>query len=112
MVAQEQLVNMQYNDDGQFKMIVNLKQEHYELLKLLFESDAWKLYRKLLIQAKEGYFHLALSLDDPNKVLKNMGTAAGVNFAVNQLDLLMFQYKKQQAKLVDGEPTNHPQSEG
>jgi hypothetical protein len=88
-----------------------LGDEQYEILKMLSESPAWRLYRQLLIQAKEGYFHQALAMNDPHQVMKTMGTVAGINLAVNQLAVLMAQYKQKQARAVDRATKNDPQTQ-
>lgn len=95
------------NENGDIVTVAQLSDEQMEILKVLFESQGWKLYRQLLIQAKNGYFDAALPMKDPNEILKTMGTVAGINLAVNQLGLLMASYKQRQAKAVK-EVTKNP----
>ena len=97
--------------NGNLVTITQLGPEQYEMLKMLHESAAWKLYRTLLIQAKEGYFHSALPMKDPNEVMKTIGMVAGINLAVNQLGVLMAQFEQQKAKSVDRETKNDPQAQ-
>lgn len=46
----------------------------------------------MLIKAKEAYVNSILPMKDPNDMLKHVGIVAGINFAINQLPLLVAQY--------------------
>jgi hypothetical protein len=78
-----------------------------ELLQL-FESRSWKTYRRVLLSAKDGYQHSMLPMEDPKKVMKTLGTVVGINFAVNQLGILVATFKKQ-ANALSGESKNQGQ---
>lgn len=83
----------------------------FELLRILKDQDSWKIYRKILLKYKEYYLYEALKSNDPNFVMKNIGIVAGVNFAINQLVILVDQHNKL-AKSVNDKTKNHSQSEG
>lgn len=92
-------------------MIKKISPEQYELLKMLNDSGSWHLYRQILNQAMNGLFYAALAEDSPHKMAKLAGQVAGMNFAINQLGVLLEQ-QKQQAKRVENETKNSPHAEG
>jgi hypothetical protein len=98
--------------DGNLKTQAILTDEQLEILKTLSESQGWKLYRQLLIQMKEGYFHQTLSMSETNDIVKTIGHVAGINLAVNQLVVLMDLYKhrvkQREAKAVERVTKNAP----
>lgn len=86
-------------------------EQEFELLKILKDQDSWKIYRKILLRYKESYLWDALKGNDPNLVMKNIGIVAGLNFAINQLVILVETHNKV-AKSVNDKTKNHSQSEG
>lgn len=74
----------------------------------LFESQSWKTYRKVLLSAKDGYQHSMLPQTETNQLLKTLGVVVGINFAVNQLGILVATFKKQ-ANAFSGESKNRGQ---
>lgn len=96
--------------EGEIRFAMKLGSREYEILAGLNHSDPWKLYREILMRQKNALFDSCLAEDNPNRVLKLMGQVAGLNLAINQLVLLNDEYKKKQARSVDGMPKNHPQN--
>ena len=86
--------------DGQGRVDFDLTPHHFESLKMLANQDAWKLYRKLLIQAKEGYFLSVLTKNEAIPMAKTAGMVSGINFAINQLPVLIGMYEAQQKKKI------------
>jgi hypothetical protein len=106
-------IAMQFNKgpDGDQLMTFNLTPEHYETLKALKDQPSWKLYRALLIKAKEGYFHSVLPMNESIPMAKTIGMVAGLNFAINQLPVLIGLYEQQKAKkLAEAEANKPPES--
>ena len=85
-----------------------LSPEDMNSLLQLFESSSWKTYRRVLLSAKDGFQHSMLPEDEPNKLLKTLGVVVGINFAVNQLGILVATFKKQ-ANALSGESKNQGQ---
>jgi ribosomal protein L16/L10AE len=74
--------------------VSKLTEEGYQMLKALHSSPQWKFYRDMLIRIKEAK-HLALYPEDnPNRLLKGMGEVAGINFVINELDMLVMHHAK------------------
>lgn len=84
--------------------VAKLTEEHYQILKALHSSPHWRFYRDILIKIKEAK-HLALYPEDnPYKVMKGIGEVAGINFVINELDMLVAQHavvEKQKALEVE-----------
>lgn len=81
-----------------------INQEGHEMLKALRESPYWKYYRQMLIQAKEAQSLALLPLDDPNKMMKQVGYIAGMNYCINQLGVLVDHHETQvKRKLAEEE---------
>lgn len=95
---------------NEIPVLIPSKEQH-EILKMLDSSPAWKLYRLMLIQAKEAKLRSILGSNDPNQVMKTIGEVAGLNFTINQLGILVAQHNKK-VKSVDSETTNYPYAEG
>lgn len=112
MVEKTFKIELQVDEKGNAFPVVHTTEQQKELLKMLSESDSWRLYAQVLESAKQGYVHLAMGMNNPNEILKTMGLIAGINFAINQLGVLMVSYKKQQAKSVESLPKNSPPSLG
>lgn len=68
------------------------------LLKTLLDNPAWAIYRKILLQVKEGYFHSTLGMIETNKIVKNIGIVTGINYAVNQLDAMLIMEERRLKK--------------
>lgn len=97
-----------YDDNGDLRVgYKNLTAEDMEVLQTLNQSPYWKFYRDLLIKAKEAYFNSTLAMKDPNEMVKNVGFVAGVNFAINQLPVIVGHHqmvvRKKQAEAVKKE---------
>jgi hypothetical protein len=73
----------------------------YELLQLLQMSDGWRLYRKLLKDKRDLTLFSAMSVKEPFDLKEKVSIAAGLNLAINQLDILIKDYNT--AKGVDGQ---------
>lgn len=86
--------------EGRLRVGFKLRKEDYEVLKSLQGSPQWALYRGLLIKAKDEFFNNTLAVDDPHKVMKQMGMVAGINFAINTLRVLVHDYDKKLKKVV------------
>jgi hypothetical protein len=80
-------------------------------LSQLFESRAWKTYRRLLMSMKEGYQHSLLPMEDEKKIMKTLGVVVGMNLAINQLGVTVATFKKQ-ASAFEGETKNPSQPKG
>lgn len=74
--------------------VKNISPEIREKLKLLHSSESWHVYRKILNQGITGLFFAALAENDPIKMSKVLGQVAGMNFAINQLDVILNPVKK------------------
>lgn len=86
--------------EGRLRVGFKLRMEDYEVLKSLQNSPQWALYRSLLIKSKDEFFNNTLAVDDPHKVMKQMGMVAGINYAINSLRVLVHDYDKKQKKAV------------
>lgn len=92
-------------------LIKKFTREQIELLRMLNESGAWILYRRILNQQLQALLFSTLAEDNPTKMAKSVGQVAGMNFAINQLgSILDVQNKK--AKHVENETKNSSQAEG
>jgi hypothetical protein len=72
-----------------------------EMLKTLEASPYWKFYRQLLLKSKDAYFNSVLPMTDPNQVLKQVGIVAGINFAINSIQVLCMENDKQSQKAIE-----------
>lgn len=86
-----------------------LTPEQQEALKMLYANPDWKVYKSLLAQSRVGYFNSLLPMTDPNNLLKTTGIVAGINFAENQLGILVGEIERKEAKRVAEESKNQPQ---
>jgi len=85
----------QFDERGDFRLnYTKLDPELIATLAALSDSYQWKAYRDLLINAKNHFFDSTLAIDDTNKLLKHIGIVAGINFAINQLPILVQQHRK------------------
>ncbi len=75
-----------------------LKPDQYESLDVLQNSPHWKVYRDILLKAKQSYLDSILAMREPIDITKHLGIAAGINFALNQLPLLVSQYRAEVEK--------------
>lgn len=87
-----------------------LSLEDKEQLKVLFNSQGWKLYRNLLMKMKEAHNLSILQDVNPNTILKTLGIIVGLNASINQLGVLMAQFKQSEAALSGNRETerSHP----
>jgi hypothetical protein len=84
-----------FDERGDFRVnYTKLDPELLATLHTLNDSHQWKAYRDLLINAKNHFFNSTLAIDDTTKLLKHIGIVAGINFAINQLPILVQQHKK------------------
>lgn len=63
--------------------------EQVELLRTLTLAGNWKLYRTMLISAKNEMFNGILPLTESEKIIKQVGFVAGLNFAINQVAVIV-----------------------
>ncbi len=66
--------------------------EDKESLRTLMESPHWKVYRDILIVAVGEHMRASWrvsNVDDVVKGIHNAGLAAGINFAINQLNVIV-----------------------
>lgn len=95
-------VRLRKTQDGNSVVDFLLNPEDLEHLRTLRDLPQWKVYRKVLMAAKDGYFQACLPMTETNQVMKTMGMVTGLNFAINQLPVLVdthdAQLKKQQAQ--------------
>lgn len=90
----------------------NLTAEDMESLKALKDSPHWKVYRKLLESALAEYTRASwqvTGVDGVVKMLHSAGLAAGINFSINQLSVLVGQTNLKQQKALE-KPDKKPQS--
>lgn len=88
----------------QSSVVDKLTAEDYEMLRTLNGSQYWKHYRGILLKAKEAYFNSVLPMKDPNEMMKHIGIVAGINFAINQLPILVAEHDaKVRKKVADKE---------
>jgi hypothetical protein len=92
MIERKRLVKPHQNP-GQFEF--GLDDEAKQHLLILHANYSWRLYRQFLIDQKVSVLEQAMGLKDPNEVMKQMGIAAGLNLAVNQLDVLVYEINKE-----------------
>ena len=78
-----------------------LSPDQYESLAVLQSSPHWKVYREILHQAKQSYLDSILAMREPIDITKHLGIAAGINFALNQLPLLVAGYTQAAAKRLE-----------
>jgi hypothetical protein len=109
MVESFEVTVMKDPDGNPVPTVTRLSPNQEEMLKRLNDSDSWKFYRTLLLQAKNGYVTALLQENDPTKMAKTVGLVAGLNFALNQLGVLLDQINKKHAKSVESETKNSPQ---
>lgn len=95
---------------------VGLTAEDMESLKALASSPHWKIYRTLLQRAVAEYMRASWQVTDVNGVVKmvhNAGLAAGINFSINQVQVLCAEYdRKQQEALEKAEKKPQPFRKG
>lgn len=70
--------------------------EEKEALVTLQGSHYWKIYRKILMGLKEGTNIQLLASTDQTLIVKKLGEVVGLNLAINQLDALVAQFKRQE----------------
>lgn len=83
---------------------VNLTAEDFEMLKALNDSPYWVHYRKILEKAMAEYLRASTMVTDVNGVVKmvhNSGLAAGINFAINQIQVLCADYDAKKQKAIE-----------
>jgi hypothetical protein len=88
-------------DTGEFRVAYNITPEAIESLKTLSTSPHWKVYRDILISAKTEYFNSILPKTETNDIVKNIGIVTGINFAINQLPVLLAENLRQAKKKVE-----------
>lgn len=88
-------------DTGEMRVGFRLTPEQQASLELLHDSPHWAVYREVLLAAKTEFFNGVLPIDDPHKVMKQVGMVTGVNFAINQLPVLVAEMRRQRQKAVD-----------
>lgn len=98
-------VDALFDDKGELRVgYKNMGREDMEILKTLQSSPYWKYYRELLIKAKEAYFNSTLAMKDPHEMMKNVGMVAGINFAINQIAVIVSHHeaveKRKQAEAL------------
>lgn len=78
--------------------------EDMEALKALNASPHWAVYRKILQSAMAEYMRASTQVVDVNgvvKMLHSAGMAAGMNFAINQLQVLCADYDAKAKKTLE-----------
>ncbi len=78
--------------------------EDMESLKALATSPHWRVYRVLLQKAVAEYMRASWQVTDVNGVVKmvhNAGLAAGINFSINQVQVLCADYDKKQKEAIE-----------
>lgn len=95
-------ISAQFGQDpnGASAIFFELTPEMFEMLKALKEMPHWKLYRKVLIAAKEGYFQAVLPQKEAIPMAKTIGMVSGINFAINQLPVLIGGYEAKRKKML------------
>lgn len=81
-----------------------LTAEDMESLRVLNGSPHWKVYRTLLERAMAEHFRASTMVTDVNgvvRMIQSSGLAAGINFSINQLQVLCAHYDAQQKKELE-----------
>lgn len=82
----------------------NMTKEDMESLKALNSSPHWAVYRKLLMGAMAEYLRASTqvtNVDGVIKMLHSSGMAAGMNFSINQLQVLCADYDAKAKKELE-----------
>ena len=87
-------------DSGEVRVGVEIGPEQMGVLESLHTANNWQLYRDILIQQKAEFMNAVLPMDDPYKVMKQVGMVAGLNFCINQLPILVAEHNKRLDKNV------------
>lgn len=84
-------------------MILGFKPSEEELasLEALDSSPHWKVYRKILMAAKTEYFNSILPRTETNDIVKHIGLVAGINFAINQLPVIVAEKKRKEKEKLE-----------
>jgi hypothetical protein len=91
------------NVGGQNRRIVQATPEEIEFLKVMQESQAWRIYQDILYaQRDEALFGLMIGEVDKEKYSKTIGKAEGLHSAAIHLDLLMRTDKQQAERVAEG----------
>lgn len=72
--------------------------DELEQLKALRNHPAFKIYKKVLSQAEQGYFQATLPMEETNKLMKTIGMVAGIRYSQNQLDAMILLHEKKMEK--------------
>lgn len=90
-------------EDGELRLEPTraLKPEELETLKALYNGPHWAFYKRILLKSKDAYFNSILPMNNPNEVLKQVGIVAGINFAINLLQVLCLDYERRVQKELE-----------
>lgn len=84
-----------------------LAPEDLESLKVLVSSPYWRVYRTILQHAMAEHLRASTMVTDVNgivKMLHNSGMAAGINFAINQIQVLCADHDARAQQEVEKHP--------
>jgi hypothetical protein len=87
--------------DGQDVISFELTEEHFEILKSFTMTPGYQIYRRLLLQAKEAYTNTMLPIDEAIPLAKRLGMVTGINFAINQVPIIVGTYEAKKKKLQE-----------
>jgi hypothetical protein len=88
-------------DSGEVRLGFKLTPDHQASLEALHNSPHWKVYREILLSAKTEFFNSVLPLKDPTEITKQVGIVCGLNFAINQLPVLVAGHKAKREKAME-----------
>lgn len=91
-------IKLAKDENGASVLEFLLTKEDIEHLRALKDLPQWRVYRKVLMAAKEGYFQAVLPIVETNPIMKTIGMVTGLNFAINQLPLLVQVHDLQEKK--------------
>lgn len=81
-----------------------ISREEMEELRTLASSPFWRTYRKILIRAQAEFSRAALrgtGFDGMIDSWKNQGISAGINFSVNQVQVLLDSLDSKEKKILE-----------
>lgn len=88
------------DDNGDLRCHFQPTPEQLRALADLHEMPQWKIYREVLISAKNAHLNTVMPMTNSNQIMKQIGLATGINFAINQLPVIVAQEKLKREKAI------------
>jgi len=82
-------LNVGEDEEGRPAAVYTPSEDEIAMLMTLQANPAFQIYQKILRQAKEGFFHMTMAMEDTNKVMKTIGMVVGINYSINQLNAMI-----------------------